>query len=117
MVASNAAIVASDAQPGNSWSWSARNCLSPGIIAVVLVVFVELPTLTPMVVLTFWVTAGSRGVGAAEGDALGPIVGLAVVVVGPNEGGDVGCEEGDDVIGLPVGDDEGDGVIGLPVGG
>ena len=82
------------------------------------VIFVELlsPTLTLRVIFTSAVTAGSRGVGAAEGDALGPVVGLAVVVVGPNEGGDVGCEEGDGVIGLPEGDEEGDGVIGLPVG-
>ena len=67
-------------------------------------VFVELPTLTPIVVLRDWVTAGLNGVGAAEGDELGPIVGLAKD--GCNEGGvvggEVGCNEGG-VVGGEVG--------------
>ena len=79
-------------------------------------VFVELPTLTPIVVLRDWVTAGSNGVGAAEGDELGPIVGLAKD--GCNEGGavggEVGCNEGG-VVGGEVGCNEG-GVVGGDVG-
>ena len=79
-------------------------------------VFVELPTLTPIVVLRDWVTAGLNGVGAAEGDELGPIVGLAKD--GCNEGGvvggEVGCDEGG-VVGGEVGCNEG-GVVGGEVG-
>ena len=79
-------------------------------------VFVELPTLTPIVVLRDWVTAGSKGVGAAEGDELGPIVGLAKD--GCNEGGVVGGEDGCNeggAVGGEVGCNEG-GAVGGDVG-